>query len=391
MATAIPPLPAITLSAPDPDATIVKSVGSIRIEPCDPSAADTSIAPVSEYPVLPETSTNPPLPPAGPPDATIWPAMLVCSVLNTVTVPPSPVVVARASTFAPLAMLTLFAVGATTDVPPVARASVVPTATVPPPAAPEAFTSAVGASDTDPVALISTAPPFVPAVTPAAATSPPIVSDPPTPRSTTVPVRLPTLSAAILPPASTSAPTIPSTAAAVSSTVPPSARITPLFVTSALTCCPSAPIGACPTCLVTSIDNSPSPYKSTVCVAAPASTTVPIRATIVPEFATAGATSAARPDCATLIVPALTIIAFGLPAVSNTSLPAMKFWFEISAVVTNTVCALTCAPWLNTTPDWFVSTIVPFAVICPAICDGSEPVTRFSVIALLLGWLNCTT
>ena len=46
-ATAIPPAPTSALFAPDPDATIVRSVGSIRIEPCTPSAAETSIVPVS--------------------------------------------------------------------------------------------------------------------------------------------------------------------------------------------------------------------------------------------------------------------------------------------------------------------------------------------------------
>jgi len=34
--------------------------------------------------------------------------------------------------------------------------------------------------------------------------------------------------------------------------------------------------------------------------------------------------------------------------------------------------------------------MLPFATICPAIFDGSGPVTRFSVTALVLGWLNRT-
>jgi hypothetical protein len=37
-----------------------------------------------------------------------------------------------------------------------------------------------------------------------------------------------------------------------------------------------------------------------------------------------------------------------------------------------------------------VNTICPFAVIRPAIADGSGPVTRFSVTALAFGWSNVT-
>ena len=59
-------------------------------------------------------------------------------------------------------------------------------------------------------------------------------------------------------------------------------------------------------------------------------------------------------------------------------------------MVIKTDCALTWAPWENTTPEGLTSTIVPLAVIRPAICDGSDPVTRLSAIAPLLGWLNCT-
>ena len=50
---------------------------------------------------------------------------------------------------------------------------------------------------------------------------------------------------------------------------------------------------------------------------------------IMPELATCGATSAARPACLTVMVPWLSIFAFGLlPAWSNFMTPAMKFWLR---------------------------------------------------------------
>ena len=107
---------------------------------------------------------------------------------------------------------------------------------------------------------------------------------------------------------------MPSAARAVSCTVPPSAMITPVLVTSAVAALPSLPTGACITWLVTSSDSSPSPNRSSVAVFAPASTTWPSFAEIVPELATCGATSAARPACWTVMVPWLSIFAFGFRA-----------------------------------------------------------------------------
>ena len=119
----------------------------------------------------------------------------------------------------------------------------------------------------------------------------------------------------------------------------------PVLVTSAVTGLPSAPRGAWRTWPVTSIDTSPSPYMSSVWVAAPASTTWPSRALITPELATEGATSAASPACFTVIVPRLSIRAFGLAAWSNTMRPAMKFWLVMPGALTTMDCVLTCAPW----------------------------------------------
>ena len=199
------------------------------------------------------------------------PAMSVDVVDSTVTRPPLPFSVAFAAIVAPAATVTFAAVCVeVTPGPPAARSSVVPIATMPPPAWPEASIRAPEATVTLPVALTSMSPPVVPGALPVASSWPSTVIPPPTPFSVTVPTWPPTLFAWILPPACTRFCTMPSAARAVSCTVPPSATITPLLVTSAI-----APFGACVTWPVTSSDSMPSPYRSSVAlVAPPASTTV---------------------------------------------------------------------------------------------------------------------
>jgi len=66
---------------------------------------------------------------------------------------------------------------------------------------------------------------------------------------------------------------------------------------------------------------------------------------MTPEFATEGATSAARPACFTVMMPWLSTRAFGLAAWSKTILPAMKLRLVMPAALTMTLCALTSAPW----------------------------------------------
>src|SRR5579862_9092814 len=107
---------------------------------------------------------------------------------------------------------------------------------------------------------------------------------------------------------------------------------------------------------------------------------------MTPELATPGATSAARPFCATVIVPALTIAAFGLgDGRSNRILPAMKLAFEMSVGVAMMLLTLTCDPLLKTTPFGLISTRDPLAVSCPAIVEGLAALTRLSVIAAVEG------
>ena len=89
---------------------------------------------------------------------------------------------------------------------------------------------------------------------------------------------------------------------------------------------------------------------------------------MTPELTTLGATSAARPFCATVIVPALTILALGLgDGRSNLRLPAMKLAFEMSDGVAMMLLTLTCEPLLKTTPFGLISMREPLAVSCPAI------------------------
>ncbi len=233
-----------------------KSVGSNSNVPNAPRGADTSTPPVSDK-LGPDTSTNPPFPPNRPPRAASVPAMVVVPPDTTEIRPPLPLDPAFA------------------EIEPL-RATV---------ALPVAFTA------TDPP--------------PSAEICPVISNDPPMLAMETVPDLL----AEIVPPADTRFCTTPSAARAVSCTVPPAARMTPVLVTSA-----AAPSGACVTCLVTFTDTSPSPYKSSVTARAPASTTFPIRASIVPLFDTLGATSAARPAPFTVIVPWFDTRAFGFAA-----------------------------------------------------------------------------
>ncbi len=65
---------------------------------------------------------------------------------------------------------------------------------------------------------------------------------------------------------------------------------------------------------------------------------------MVPELATEGATRAASPACLTVMVPAFSMRAPGLPAWSNTILPAMKFWLVMPGALTMRLWALTWEP-----------------------------------------------
>src|SRR6185312_13885624 len=257
-------------------------------------------------------------------------------------------------------------------------------ATVPPPAWPEALIAALGASATAPVVFTATEPPDWPGALPAADTVPAMITSPPRPDISTwpawPPVRVFTVSATIRPPALTRVCTTPSTASAVMTTLPPLATTRPSLVTSAL-----VPSGAVATCFVTLMLTSPSPYRSSVWVSAPARMTVPMLARMTPELTTRGATSAARPCSFIVMVPWLTIWAPGFGAWSNTILPAMKLLLLIPAADTTSPAVFTTAPSLKNTPAWLTSTTRPFASICPAMVDGSGPITRLSVVAVLLG------
>ena len=275
------------------------------------------------------------------------PAIVVDWADSTTIRPPLPNSDPSAATLAPLWTTTAFAVRAgVTNAPPAARASVVPTATVPPPARPEAITTDPDFNVTVSLASSSIAPPLVPGARPTAESWPSISIEPPMPLIEIDPVLSPTVFAEIFPPAEIRVCTIPSAARAVSCTVPPAARMIPVLVTNAV-----VPSGACVTCPVTFTDSNPSPYISRVTACAPASTTVPSLALMTPELATRGATSAARPAWLTVIVPRFSTFALRCAAWSNTMLPAMKFALLMPTAVTISPVVLTWAPSKNVRPD----------------------------------------
>ena len=204
---------------------MVRSRGSIVMVPGRPCGAEASARPVRAKPAWPERSMLPPLPPCRPPRAVTVPSIRVAAVLSIVTRPPSPRRVASAETVAPRAMVVRLEL---------------PIMMVPPPVRPRAATRAVGAS----VVAALPAMAMLPPVWPSASTRPSITTEPPVPVISIWPGRVPVL-ARMVPPARTRFCTTPSAAWAVSCTVPPSARMVPVLVTSAVTGRPSGPMGAC--------------------------------------------------------------------------------------------------------------------------------------------------
>ncbi len=175
--------------------------------------------------------------------------------------------------------------------------------------------------------------------------------------------------------------TRPLAASAVSTTRPPSASITPEFVTSA-----APPSGRRRTLSVTSMESSPSPARSRRKLSAPATTAAPRRAVIRPLFAAPGATRAARPRSATVMLPWFSTRAPGRsPPPRNSIRPAMKSSLAIRAVVATSEPTLTCAVPVNTTPEGFTMATPPLAVMRPAMVEGSGVMTRFSVQELAEG------
>ena len=153
----------------------------------------------------------------------------------------------------------------------------------------------------------------------------------------------------IVPPALINCVTSASASCAVRVTLPPSARITPLLVTSAGTSLP--PTSTARTACVTSSEISLSPYKSSVNALAPASATWPSCAVITPLFSTCGATSPTSPACRAVNCPSLMIFAPGFGVPENTMRPAMKSLVATLEVETKMLSAFTCEPLVNTTPD----------------------------------------
>ena len=178
-------------------------------------------------------------------------------------------------------------------------------------------------------------------------------------------------------------------AAAVSSTRPPLALMTPRLVllTSDLSGWPVATsitlvAMLSPTASVISL----SPYMSSVKLLPDASATVPSVAVMVPELRTPGATSAAKPPLVAVILPWLTIDASGRPGMLKLYRPAMKSAFLMSLVVARKPAVFTTLPGPNRMPSRLMMKTRPLAVSVPMISDGPRPpVTRLSATDEALG------
>ena len=85
-------LPALVVVLP----LMMRLSGSSSQVPASPCGAEASSEPVMFRVILPEVSTNPPLPPFGPPLASMLPPNCVQSSAQTVTLPPLPLFVALA-------------------------------------------------------------------------------------------------------------------------------------------------------------------------------------------------------------------------------------------------------------------------------------------------------
>ena len=173
-----------------------------------------------------------------------------------------------------------------------------PISAVPPPTSPDTSTLAPSIRPTVCPSIL-TVPPVCPMPLPEAS-SVPLASTVPGPSadSTITPFWMPTLFASITPLVLITFSTTCEAEAALTRTVPPSAKIWPVFDTWAIPCVP--------TLLPTSKLMRLSPYRSSVNVLPDARATVAMRALMVPSFATCGPTSAAKPWLATVIVPWLT-------------------------------------------------------------------------------------
>ncbi len=236
---------------------------------------------------------------------------------------------------------------------------------------------------------MTTLPPFSPADRPEASSEPLIATTPfsPPPRMI-LPWRCATVLASTMPDMLIAWSSTFLARLAVICTVPPSARILPALLTAALMGWPSGPTICRVTLSSTAMLISLSPKKSTVKLLADTSATLPRRALITPLLATPGATSATRPPSATLIVPSLTTVAFGLvEGWLKLYLPARKSSLRILVVLAISPPTSTREPAPNRIPFGFMSMILPLAVICPRITEGSTPVTRLSVTDAADGWL----
>ena len=230
-----------------------------------------------------------------------------------------------------------------------------------------------------------TEPPVWPAFLPLASSVPDTSTSPPSPSRTMSPPCCSTRRAWTVPDMLTTRSTSPLAAEAVIRTRPPSAKILPLLLTRAATGLPSAPTGRASVLASTAMLIFWSPNRSTTKRRPDASVTSPMRAWMVPRLATPGATSAASPACATVMLPSFSTVAVEPARPSKLWRPAMKSSLRMSWVVATSPPTSTLAFGPNRMPFGLTSQTCPLAVSRPMMAEGSGPVTRLRVMELASG------
>jgi len=316
--------------------------------------------------------------------ALIVPWKLVNASDHTTTLPPAPVV-PLALISAPCAIVVVCAVwtGAGTSFiagssPP--RRS--PPIRIVPPLVPLASSLAPGVSvRLRPVAMI--VPPGA-RLAPETESFPEIVTSPPAPPSSTMlPLRPETERADNDPETLTASRTACCAVAALISMRPPAARTRPATSTSAPPLAAVAAVGNA-TC------RKPSPVGSRVACSPEPRPTLPSGTLIEPALATVPPMRPTKPPRAAEIVPAL-LTAAEAPLPVQVRRPALKSALAMSRVeATKPPPTWTVPLGVIAMPLGLTRKTWPLPVICPAMVDGADPVTRLRMAADASGWTKTT-
>ena len=139
-----------------------------------------------------------------------------------------------------------------------------------------------------------------------------------------------------------------------------------------------------------SICRNPSPLRSSVAFSPAPMPILPTGAEITPETSTTPPSRPTKPPGAVLIVPAL-LTGADAPVPENFSWPFRKSWFDKPRVEpTKPPPTLTVPLLVMAMPLGLTRKTCPLALIWPAMLEGVEPVTRFSVAEEALGCWKVT-